>query len=59
MTSFLVVLVGGGTSDDTVGFSIVEAESQNTARQLLSDHPHLHTPGGTIIVHKFLSTPGM
>jgi hypothetical protein len=37
----------------------VEAESQDAARQLLSDHPHLHTPGGTITLHEFLSTPGM
>jgi hypothetical protein len=28
-------------------------------RRLVEDHPHLHTPGGSIDVREFLSIPGM
>ena len=43
---------------EVVGFSIVESGSANEVADLLRDHPHLHTPGGSIDVFKFLPTPG-
>jgi hypothetical protein len=52
--------VGPGKADDEIaGFSIVEAGSQADAVNLLADHPHFQTPGGSIEVHEFLSMPGM
>src|SRR5213595_1479268 len=52
--------VGSGKTDDEVtGFSILEAESQGDVTNLLGEHPHLHTPGGSIEIHEFLSMPGM
>ena len=51
--------IGDGGNDQATGFSILEADSQDAAEQLLSDHPHLHTPGASIAVHEFLAMPGM
>ena len=54
------VIVGGGEPhSDIAGFSILDADSQQTVMGLLTDHPHLHTPGGQIEVHEMLSPPGM
>lgn len=52
--------VGEGKPDsDIAGFSILNADSQDAAVDLLQDHPHLHTPGDQIEVHEFISMPGM
>ena len=54
------VIVGDGEAHaDIAGFSILDADSQQTIMGLLTDHPHLHTPGGQIEVHEMLSPPGM
>jgi hypothetical protein len=50
--------IGDGGNDQATGFSILEADSKDAVDQLLRDHPHLHTPGGTIVVHEFLPVPG-
>ena len=41
------------------GYSIIQADSLAAAAAMLEDHPHFHTPGGTIEVFEFLSMPGM
>jgi hypothetical protein len=40
------------------GYSVVEAGSLDEVVELLSGHPHLHTPGGSIVVLEGLPTPG-
>src|SRR2546423_11208030 len=35
-------------SSQTSGYSILQAESLDAAAKVLEDHPHLHTPRGTI-----------
>jgi hypothetical protein len=53
-------MVGAGDADDDIaGFSILDADSQDAAVDLLQRHPHFHTPGGAIEVHEFISMPGM
>lgn len=42
-----------------VGYSIVQSETISTATKMLHDHPHFHTPGGSIEVFEFLPMPGM
>jgi hypothetical protein len=52
----------GSVSDGdntTVGYSIVKSETMITAIKLLHDHPHFHTPGGSIEIFEFLPMPGM
>src|SRR5262249_18506478 len=51
--------VGGGAPADVSAFPTPEAGRGAAAEELLRDHPHLHTPGGTIAVHEFPPTPGM
>jgi hypothetical protein len=52
--------VGAGNADgDITGFSILDADSQDAAVDLLKGHPHFHTPGGAIEVHEFIAMPGM
>jgi hypothetical protein len=46
-------------SAQATGFSIVQADSLDSAAKLLEDHPHLQTPGGTIDVLECLPVPGM
>jgi hypothetical protein len=41
------------------GFSILEAGSLETLTELLSEHPHLQAPDGSIEVLEFLTMPGM
>src|SRR5207248_9819108 len=43
--------VGGGAARDGYisGFSVLEADSVDAAVHLLTDHPHLHTPGDSSI----------
>jgi hypothetical protein len=42
------------------GFSVLEADSVDAAKQLLDDHPHFHAPGEpSIEVLEFLPIPGM
>ena len=52
----------GSVSDGdntTVGYSIVKSETMITAIKMLHDHPHFHTPGGSIEIFEFLPMPGM
>jgi hypothetical protein len=54
------VMVGDSEAhNDIAGFSILDADSQQTVVALLRDHPHFHTPGGRIEVHEMLRPPGM
>ena len=46
------------TDSEVVGFSILQFESAKQVTDLLAEHPHLHTPGGSIDVFKFLAIPG-
>jgi hypothetical protein len=45
-------------STQATGFSIVQADSLDAAAKMLEDHPHFHTPGGTIDILEFLAMPG-
>jgi hypothetical protein len=50
----------GSAGDGISGFSILQADSREAAAGLLTDHPHLHTPGGSSIeLLEFLPVPGM
>jgi len=52
----------GSTTDgtnQTSGYSIVQADSVDAATDLLAEHPHLTVPGNTIDVFELLSMPGM
>src|SRR3954454_22262389 len=44
---------------DVTGFSILQADSRDSIDELLADHPHRHTPGGSIDVLEFMALPGM
>ena len=46
-------------SNQATGYSIIQAESLDAATKVVEDHPHFHTPGGTIDVLEFLQIPGM
>jgi len=46
-------------STQATGFSIIQAESLDAATRVVEDHPHFHTPGGTIDVLEFLQMPEM
>lgn len=50
---------GANTGLPIGGYSIVEADSPDGAKQLLDDHPHLHAPDAAIEVLEFLPMPGM
>jgi hypothetical protein len=41
------------------GFSVLEADSVDSLRSLLDDHPHLMLEGATIEILEYLPTPGM
>lgn len=47
---------GDGT---IVGYSIIQSATISTATKMLHDHPHFHTPGGSLEVFEFLSMPGI
>jgi hypothetical protein len=46
------------SSSQASGYSILQADSQEQIEQLLNEHPHLKTPGGSIEVFEVLSMPG-
>ena len=46
-------------SIQATGYSILRAESLEEATKTLEDHPHLHTPDGTIDVLEMLPMPGV
>jgi hypothetical protein len=46
-------------SSNATGYSVIQADSLDAATQILEDHPHFRTPGGTIDVLEFLQMPGM
>lgn len=51
----------GSVSDaptQAAGYSILQADSLDSAAKMVEDHPHLETPGGTIDVLEFLAMPG-
>jgi hypothetical protein len=52
--------VGSGSAAATQasGYSIIQADSLDDAERILEDHPHLHTPDGSIDVLEFLVMPG-
>jgi hypothetical protein len=41
------------------GYSVMQADSVDSLRATLADHPHLLAPDGAIEVHEMLSIPGM
>ncbi len=69
MVDFGAPLAGGtkvtteGTSDssrEVTGYTILEADSMDSALVLAKDHPHLNMPGGCEIeVHELQPVPGM
>ena len=56
-----VVGAGGSLSGEGYigGFSVLEADSVDSLRSLLDDHPHLMLEGATIEILEYLPTPGM
>ena len=52
---------GGRSAGRTqvAGYSIVQAESMQTAEAMVSDHPHFMLPGAGIEVLEYLPMPGM
>ena len=50
--------VTAGTAKAT-GFSVLEADSLDDAVRIVENHPHFHTPDGSIDVLEFLQMPGM
>lgn len=52
-------MVGSGEPHgDIVGYSILQADSQDAVQELLDDHPHFHTPEGEVEVLEMLPVPG-
>lgn len=49
---------GSSAAGDVTGFSVLESDSRDAAAALLREHPHLHTPGGSIELLEFLPLPG-
>jgi hypothetical protein len=45
--------------NDIIGYSIVEAESEDDAAEVFEDHPHLSMPGAHIEIVEFFPMPGM
>jgi hypothetical protein len=41
------------------GYSLMEADSVDSLRATLADHPHLQAPDAAIEVHEVLTIPGM
>jgi hypothetical protein len=58
-----VGVVGGDSSSSGAGyiggFSVLEADSVDSLRSILDDHPHLMLEGATIDILEYLPTPGM
>ena len=48
-----------GAKSTIVGYSIVQSDSIESATKMMKDHPHFHTPGGSVEVFEFLPMPGM
>jgi hypothetical protein len=46
-------------STHVVGYSIIQADTLESATKMMDGHPHFHTPRGTIEILEFLSLPGM
>jgi hypothetical protein len=50
----------GETGVGVGGYSVLEADSLESAKKLLNGHPHLSAPGGSFIeVLEYLPIPGM
>jgi hypothetical protein len=55
-----VVGADSSSSGDYIGgFSVLEADSVDSVRTVLDDHPHLMLDGATIEILEYLPTPGM
>ena len=55
-------VTGGGTSatkNEITGYSIVQADSHDSAAKLFEGHPHLHMSGASIEVMEVMPIPGM
>ncbi len=55
------VAAGAGTpgKTDITGYTLLQAESVEAAAALMADHPHFHTPGGSIQILECVRLPGM
>jgi hypothetical protein len=52
--------LAGETGVGIGGYSVLEADSPESAKKLLDGHPHLSAPGGSFIeILEFLPIPGM
>ena len=49
----------GEYQGQATGYSVLEAVSLDDATGLLREHPHLHTPNGSITVLEGMPIPGM
>jgi hypothetical protein len=47
------------TKNEITGYSIVQAETHESAAKLFEGHPHFHVPGGSIEVMEVMPIPGM
>ena len=47
------------SKSNVVGYSLIQGESMEAATRVLAEHPHFHTPGGSIELFEFLPIPGM
>jgi hypothetical protein len=50
---------GSKTTTQVSGYSVLQADSIEAAKKMLTDHPHLMMPGSSIEVFEYLSMPGM
>ncbi|HEY6255380.1 MAG TPA: YciI family protein [Xanthobacteraceae bacterium] len=47
------------TKNDITGYSVVQADSHESAAKIFEGHPHFHMSGGTIEVLECMPIPGM
>jgi hypothetical protein len=47
------------TKNEITGYSIVQAETHDSAAKLFEGHPHFHVPGASIEVMEVTPIPGM
>jgi len=43
-----------GTKSEATGYSVLELDSMDAARELVADYPHLAVPGASIEVFEYL-----
>lgn len=64
LTKSQSIAVGGKTADsnrEVSGYSIIEAENMEEARQMMASNPHLNgwSPNATIEIHEAVDMPAM